>query len=179
MAGSKEAEDIVNMHTIDRLCNLATAANWAVVRAIKRMATFKAPIESDRTYATIKALHDKMILDTVACGNKASEAGDCLKYFSDEFPVDKKTSMHDKVQGMALMITKTMEESDRTNIKFEQDEEVFLAEREETEKEEKRISDERKQAAEATASAAAAARQAAAALNPFNLPSPIMRSGAH
>ena len=48
MAQAKEENKVV-MHNIDRLCNLATVDNWAVDRAIKRLATFKAPFESDRT----------------------------------------------------------------------------------------------------------------------------------
>ena len=161
-------EDKSVMQNIDRLCNLAIADNWLVDKAIKRLKTFKTPIESDRTYSAAKAVHDKMIVDTQKCGNSAAEARDCLQYFSDEFSPEKNTIARIKVNKMGEMITKTIEESNEANIRFERDEEFFLAEREKVEREERRVAEEKRQVAEAAASVLATARATAAALNPPN-----------
>ena len=72
MAQAKEDDKNV-MKDIDKLVNLAIADNWLVDKAIQRLKVLTAtPMESNRTYSSAKACHDKMIIDTLKCGNYAA-----------------------------------------------------------------------------------------------------------
>ena len=100
-----------------------------------------------------------------------------MQYFSDNFSQAKKTEVLAKITACRDEINKTIQELIDSNLAFEAEEEIFLAERERTEKEERLAAEEKRQLAEAAAlvvattkaaeaAVLATAKAAAAALNP-------------